>query len=329
MRKIIALIAVGTVSGLLWASDVETKARPGAPLPDGRGAAAVPSAQSPARAPHPDAQRRDVLNARLLTMLESGKRARLDRPVAKIARPRRALERPASGATVAPARTPSLALPEPVRLETRPSTLPMPTQIRPARASGRRYAAPRLDLTTPPRIPGSDLECLAQAIYYEARNESEDGQAAVAEVVVNRARSGAYPRQICEVVYQRNSRTCQFTFTCDGSIGRGAINENAWRRSERIAREVLGGASSKRLPGNSLNYHANYVSPSWGRRLQRVRQIGAHIFYGTATRGVTPGAESAPPKTSGLQFVSIAALDRYNASAVEASAASPSAAQSN
>ena len=163
-----------------------------------------------------------------------------------------------------------------------------------------------------PRVPTNPIECLTQAIYYEARNESEEGQAAVAEVVVNRSRAGNYPRDICQVVYQRNSRTCQFTFTCDGSIGRGRVNPAAWSRAEQIAREVHAGRTPL-LPGTSVNYHANYVRPSWGQRLRKVRQIGAHIFYGRALNGSTPGSVPTAvdrPSGSGLTFTNIAALDQ-------------------
>ena len=176
------------------------------------------------------------------------------------------------------------------------------------------YQAPRLDLLTPPVIPSDAVECLTQAIYYEARNESEEGQAAVAEVVVNRSRTAGYPRDVCQVVYQRNSRTCQFTFTCDGSIGRGAVNMPAWARAERIARAVWSGQSPLVLPSRSVNYHANYVRPSWGRRLERVRQIGAHIFYGSSLNGAqSPGAGGpvrAEPERGRLVFTRIEALDR-------------------
>ncbi len=181
-------------------------------------------------------------------------------------------------------------------------------------------------------MPTNDVECLTQAIYYEARNESEDGQAAVAEVVMNRSRSGAYPRSVCAVVYQRNSRTCQFTFTCDGAIGRSPVDLIKWARAERIARDVYDGRAPTLLPRTSVNYHANYVSPSWGRRLERVRQIGAHIFYGAPLGGgVTPGAvttvaQTAQAVTSGLVFVRNEALDRaYEAVRSAASAAASTA----
>jgi hypothetical protein len=112
------------------------------------------------------------------------------------------------------------------------------------------------------------------------------------------------------VVYQRNSRTCQFTFTCDGSIGRSPINMTAWARAERIARSVYAGEAKALLPRSSVNYHANYVRPTWSRRMERVRRIGAHIFYGSPLNGgVAPGAE-APRAPQGLTFVKNDAIER-------------------
>ncbi|WP_299175241.1 cell wall hydrolase [uncultured Brevundimonas sp.] len=190
-------------------------------------------------------------------------------------------------------------------------------------ATGRGYTPPRLDLTTPPNIPSDPIACLTQAIYYEARNESEDGQAAVAEVVLNRAGSGRYPRDVCQVVYQRNSRTCQFTFTCDGSIGRSPVNMNAWARAERIARGVYAGETKALLPRASVNYHANYVSPTWARRMERVKRIGAHIFYGAPLNGeTTPGADTLPPQN--LMFVKNDAIERAYATLFRSSAPPPS-----
>lgn len=253
-------------------------------------------------------------------MLRSGEGARLTEPTS---RPRRAAPgrrralRPVTPATTTapPAAVPTAATPSTVTLPA--STIPPPAYVGGAapRSGGAYYTPPRLDLTTAPRIPTSDVECLTQAIYYEARNESEEGQAAVAEVVMNRSRSGSYPRSVCAVVYQRNSRTCQFTFTCDGAIGRSPVDMGKWARAERIARDVYEGRMSAALPATSLNYHASYVSPSWGRRLERVRQIGTHIFYGAALGGgVTPGALTAPAappaRTGGLVFVRNEALDR-------------------
>lgn len=281
--------------------------------------------------PVSDADRRAELNARLAQMIRDGKGGRLADPVRRAqptaaprAAPARARPRPAVSA--APSRE------EPAGSIAPPAADPF---ARPSANRGGRYVAPRLDLATAPRIPDNDIECLTQAIYYEARNESEAGQAAVAEVVLNRSRHGGYPRSVCAVVYQRNSKTCQFTFTCDGSIGRGQVNLTAWRRAERIAREVYDGRSTAQLPKSAVNYHANYVRPSWGQRLERVRQIGAHIFYGAPLSGANPGAgdgeTAAPPRQAGLTFVRNEALERAYALAMGRSetAAEPAAASAS
>ncbi len=255
-----------------------------------------------------DQDRRARLNARLQTMIKDGKGVRLTDASPP---PRRAeARRPAAAARAATS---------PLRAE--PASTFAPPAVNPgAPVTVRRtgYTPPHLDLKTPPRIPDNDVECLTQAIYYEARNESEAGQAAVAEVVLNRSRHRAYPKSVCQVVYQRNSRTCQFTFTCDGSIGRRAVNPVSWARAERIARDVYEGRSAQ-LPKNSVNYHANYVRPSWGSRLARVRQIGAHIFYGSPLNGgSTPGAyeREREPARTGLLFVRNEALERAYSVAV-------------
>lgn len=261
------------------------------------------------------AERRQQLNVRMNDMLRSGEGARLSQPVQmrRNAEVREALR--TSPAPRAPAPAPALTSTNSSSDDGYRSTIAPPTYTgRGARPAGRGYTAPRLDLVSAPRIPSSDVECLTQAVYYEARNESAEGQAAVAEVVMNRSRSGAYPRSVCAVVYQRNSRTCQFTFTCDGAIGRYPVDMRKWARAERIAREVHEGRSAVLLPTNSVNYHADYVRPSWGQRLERVRQIGAHIFYGAGRGGLTPGAsrtvQPVQEAARGLVFVRIDALDR-------------------
>ena len=128
----------------------------------------------------------------------------------------------------------------------------------------------------------SDREqrCLVEAIYFEARGETEAGQAAVAQVVLNRAVSGLYPASVCGVVYQNRHRymACQFSFACEGKSLRIADAES-WRTAQRIAKEVLDGKTWIADVGGSTHYHANYVRPRWARRLQRMDRIGSHIFY--------------------------------------------------
>jgi spore germination cell wall hydrolase CwlJ-like protein len=318
LRRILSITTVGGIALALATAGLATDAwseRAG-----GRASAAtvasMPKADDVITTP---ATRRAQLEARLQSMILAGEGGRLNdrktvpvRPPISPARKPDAQRAPPVSSVRETAQFPSIV--EPMGNIQPPATT---SPARAARAGG--YRAPHLDLRTPPVVPQNDIECLTQAIYYEARNESEDGQAAVAEVVLNRSRAGSYPRKVCDVVYQRNSRTCQFTFTCDGSIGRGPVNMTAWRRAERIARAVHEGRSPSLLPRNSVNYHANYVRPSWGRRLERVRQIGAHIFYGSARNGqATPGAvqpRTSEPISSGLMFVRNTALDDAYAAA--------------
>ncbi|MGH6847025.1 MAG: cell wall hydrolase [Methylocella sp.] len=122
--------------------------------------------------------------------------------------------------------------------------------------------------------------CLAEAIYFEARGESGEGQAAVAQVVLNRVSSGLYPATICGVVYQNrwHYNACQFSFACEGKSLR--IDEpDAWRQAVPIAGEVTNGKTYVSDIGGSTHFHANYVRPRWARRLEKMDVIGHHIFY--------------------------------------------------
>ena len=123
------------------------------------------------------------------------------------------------------------------------------------------------------------LECLTQAIYYEAASEGAEGQRAVAQIVLNRMRHPAYPASICGVVYQGSERTtgCQFTFTCDGSLGRLPV-PSLWNQARRIASEALGGKVFASV-GHATHYHADYVLPYWADSLDKSFQVGRHIFY--------------------------------------------------
>lgn len=123
--------------------------------------------------------------------------------------------------------------------------------------------------------PANDEQgCLASAIYFEARGEPIEGQLAVAEVVLNRTRSGRYPATVCAVVRQ----PAQFSFVRRGIIPRADPGCAEWRRAIAIAR-IAESRATRLLPENVLWYHANYVSPGWGRRLARTTRIGLHIFY--------------------------------------------------
>lgn len=121
--------------------------------------------------------------------------------------------------------------------------------------------------------------CMAQAIYYEAASESEAGQRAVAQVVLNRVANAAWPNSVCGVVFQGSTRStgCQFSFTCDGSMARQP-GRSAWDRAQRIAARALSGEVYAPV-GLATHYHTNWVNPYWAKSLDHIGTIGAHRFY--------------------------------------------------
>ncbi|WP_333586251.1 cell wall hydrolase [Phenylobacterium sp.] len=123
-----------------------------------------------------------------------------------------------------------------------------------------------------------EVECLTQAVYYEARGETPSGQAAVAQVVLNRVRHPAFPKTVCGVVFQgANSRVCQFSFACNGAM-RAGVDRGAWRRAERVAHKALSGEVMADV-GKATHFHTTAVAPGWGLRMARVTQVGQHVFY--------------------------------------------------
>ena len=120
-----------------------------------------------------------------------------------------------------------------------------------------------------------EQDCLASAVYFEARGEELQGQLAVADVVLNRTASSKYPNTICEVVEQ----PWQFSFVnATGRIPEADRSSEAWKNAVAIARIAQAG-TARAVDSDVLWYHADYVSPSWGRRLARQDKIGLHIFY--------------------------------------------------
>jgi hypothetical protein len=138
------------------------------------------------------------------------------------------------------------------------------------------------------------LQCLAEAVYYEARSQSDDGQRAVAQVVLNRVRHPAYPNSVCGVVYQGSERVtgCQFTFTCDGSLG-GGVDAYSWDRARRIATAALRG-NVYRPVGLATNYHTTAISPYWAPSLIPQLTLGDHIFYRRPRGGTAEAFSQAP-----------------------------------
>lgn len=128
-------------------------------------------------------------------------------------------------------------------------------------------------------VGSSDVDCLGLAVYYEARSETDRGQRAVAQVVLNRVADPAYPDNVCGVVFQGFERRtgCQFSFTCDGSMAR-LPEGRAWVRAREIAKAALAGRGDASL-GYATHYHTTAIYPYWAPSLRRVAAIGAHIFY--------------------------------------------------
>lgn len=135
-----------------------------------------------------------------------------------------------------------------------------------------------------------NLNCLALNIYKEAGYEPFEGKVAVAQVTLNRVEDSRFPDSICDVVYQKSAFTgrvvCQFSWYCDSVHRVRPVNDSAYQESYEIAKKVL--LEDFRLPSltDALYYHADYVSPNFHQRQERISQIGAHIFYKDGVRNV-------------------------------------------
>lgn len=139
-----------------------------------------------------------------------------------------------------------------------------------------------------PQVDPRQHACLSQVIYYEARGESQRGQVAVAEVVMNRVRSPHYPNSICGVVYQGSHRAtgCQFTFTCDGSLNHRPRGR-AWDRAQRVATAMMLGYTRPVTQG-ATHYHTHAVNPIWNSGLVETNNVGSHVFYRFPNRSERP-----------------------------------------
>ena len=161
-------------------------------------------------------------------------------------------------------------------------TIALPPVPRGATAIGDATVTPALPFST--RLASTidrarALECLTAAVYYEAGAESDAGQRAVAQVVLNRVRHPAFPPTICGVVYQGAARGsgCQFSFACDGSAARIPARDG-WARSARNAAAILAGQVFAPV-GLATHYHTYAVTPAWNRTLVMTDAVGAHFFH--------------------------------------------------
>ena len=132
----------------------------------------------------------------------------------------------------------------------------------------------------------AEQQCLASGIYFEARGESVKGQAAVAQVILNRVRNPSYPKTICGVVYQNEDwrNRCQFSFACDNIKDR-VNSRKHWEMAREIAMAVTAGKIWLPEVGSATHYHAIYVWPRWARSMEKVGRIGLHVFYRTRNGG--------------------------------------------
>ena len=185
----------------------------------------------------------------------------------------------------APVATPAPAAALATTADLRPALAPELVALRPIPKPAQRIAELNAP-AAPATAPDGELTCLAEAVYYEARGETVEGQRAVAEVVTRRAKDARYPNTICGVVYQdaHRARSCQFSFACDGAKDRRR-ETGAWRRAMDVARyELVGPGRENDLTNGATHFHTLAVTPSWSKRFVRTVKIGGHIFYRTPGR---------------------------------------------
>ncbi len=158
------------------------------------------------------------------------------------------------------------------------ATLPAPDLSAPALGAPPEDGLTETWLMTQPAPKGdAEWQCLTEALYFEARGESLNGQIAVAEVILNRVDSPLYPGSICGVVKQRGGGGCQFSYVCDGRADRMREKTSA-DLAGRIARAMLDGAP-RLLTDGATHFHTRAVRPGWSRRFDQTASIGAHVFY--------------------------------------------------
>ncbi|MCR9178998.1 MAG: cell wall hydrolase [Erythrobacteraceae bacterium] len=206
--------------------------------------------------------------------------------------------------------------------------LPRADPLSPGAEDGRELGA-LIDVGAPPKpffSAGVGLtharaaECLAQAVWYEAASESEAGQRAVAQVVLNRVAHPSWPASVCGVVYQGSERKtgCQFTFTCDGSLARRPSGAT-WAGAQKVAEQALSGSVYAPV-GHATHYHTLWVNPYWAATLDHIGTIGAHRFY--RLRGSAGEKTAFSMAYAGLESAR-AAPGAATASLTEADAARP------
>ena len=143
---------------------------------------------------------------------------------------------------------------------------------------GGRFSFDIIDNLPKPK-PTSEMKCLAEAIYFEARGEAIEGQYAVGEVIINRVLSNDFPNSVCGVISEGASRlnACQFSYNCDGKIEK-ITEKKIYERILKLS-EMLLEPSARFLTGGATFYHSKLVSPSWSKKFKKTNEIGNHVFY--------------------------------------------------
>ena len=165
-----------------------------------------------------------------------------------------------------------------------------------------------LQASAPFRLGGAlessrEFDCMTAAVYYEARGETPAGQAAVAQVVLNRMRHPAFPKTVCGVVFQgAGNGGCQFSFACNGAMHRGR-EPAAWDRAKAVAGRALSGFVMSDV-GRATHFHVAALGKVWGGGMVRVAQVGGHVFYTFSGRA---GLRTGPSDEPSLADVTVAA----------------------
>jgi hypothetical protein len=202
------------------------------------------------------------------------------------------------------AQAPATAKPQLVRA----SLLPEPPAALPA------SPIPYIQLSKPKvEATDRDLDCLTRAVYFESRGDSDVGQAAVAQVVLNRTRHPAFPKSVCAVVNQGvERRSCQFSFVCRPTK---VTDQREWARAREVAERALDGHHVDGV-GTSTFFHAARINPGWGS-LQKVGRFGNHVFYRYAGKRGAPSAFTRETKPSLLDSFTAPIQAAFSKPAVE------------
>ncbi|MFC3580225.1 cell wall hydrolase [Sphingomonas hylomeconis] len=187
----------------------------------------------------------------------------------------------------------------------------------------------------PFRLGGTDedkaraIDCMAAAMLYEAGDDTL-GQRSVGQVIINRTRHPAFPKTICDVVFQGQERStgCQFTFTCDGALVRHRWSDIAWKRARETATLALSGSVFDAV-GYSTHYHTDWVVPYWQSSLDKVAKVRTHLFFRWTGWWGTPPAfrrEVSPSEPVIAQLAAYSDAHRMGAALDEAAAVTAQAA---